>query len=1032
MVHPERPDRSAFEAALGLTLTDEQRRVVFHAPPGPAMVVAGAGAGKTAVMAARMAALVVFDEVPAEAILGLTFTRKAAAELSLRVDRYMRSLSQADFVATAGAPTVATYHSFAERLVTEFGMRIGVDPDRRVATDVELLPLAYDVVARAERLGEDGHIVTAARAVQALRQLDAELAEHVVSVERLRAQEEARLAVLEAVAKPPAQVARLRETSRLRRDIAGLVAEYRKQKEQAGLVDFGDLMRLAAQLATDSEPTGSELRMRFQSVLLDEYQDTSVAQRIMLSGIFGGGHRVLAVGDPKQAIYGFRGAAAGTMTDFPRHFPPTHSPSTFTLSCNFRSERAIVALANDSEAAQGQVHGDMEARADAGPGSVEVALLETVDDERAFVVESVLAELDRATVPDEIMVLARSNAQVADFAAALAIADVPVTSSDAVDLFAAPGVAEMVATLTIILDPGANLELVTLLSGPRWCLGPRDLLALSRRAAELAPVPQRPGGDLQAALRKAVEGTDPLDVPCLLDAVLSPGDAALSDAAVSRLGHFVSEYEALARHAAEPAAAQLARIARTTGLDVELALGLGAQARRTAFDALMAVARSCDGLAPGEFLRRVRLARDAAVSPEVEPPAAPGCVRVMTVHKAKGLEADVVLLPGMYAGSFDDSSLRGHWVTTAGALPEDLRGDVPVSGVLTAERGVDVDELQKPARRRDAAEGDRVVYVGLTRARRRLVVTSHIWTRDRVRPRMPSKHLVRLVDVSGIAPSTWCDPESTPRPEHYAQGEGESSVGFPSGDPAMRMTRRHLADFVRAVEDDDAGDGALPDAEPRVAGWRADAAALVRERDEMATHAPVVRLPDGLSVAGVQRLMASPSGFATDLRRPMPRKPSSAAALGSRFHEWYATRWGQLPLIDDAEWAADAPDESPELDALIAAFEASPWAERHPEVVEHPVVVPLGGRTVFGRIDAVFRDGDRWQVIDWKTTRGTHADELQLAFYRVAWAAERGVPVESVDAAFHYVRANRTEWLRSAPDRAELERRWSEVLTGSA
>jgi DNA helicase II / ATP-dependent DNA helicase PcrA len=163
-----------------------------------------------------------------------------------------------------------------------------------------------------------------------------------------------------------------------------------------------------------------------------------------------------------------------------------------------------------------------------------------------------------------------------------------------------------------------------------------------------------------------------------------------------------------------------------------------------------------------------------------------------------------------------------------------------------------------------------------------------------------------------------------------------------------------------------------------------------------------------------------PAELARQVRRPMPRRPVPQAARGTTFHLWLESRFGKAELIDAEELpgAADdlAADEGdPDLAELKIRFEAGEWASRWPAEVEVPFETLIGDRLVRGRIDAVFDDGPGgYDVVDWKTGRQPatdaekHAVAVQLAAYRLAWAALAGVPVADVRAAFYYVRDDAT------------------------
>jgi DNA helicase II / ATP-dependent DNA helicase PcrA len=230
---------------------------------------------------------------------------------------------------------------------------------------------------------------------------------------------------------------------------------------------------------------------------------------------------------------------------------------------------------------------------------------------------------------------------------------------------------------------------------------------------------------------------------------------------------------------------------------------------------------------------------------------------------------------------------------------------------------------------------------------------------------------------------------------------------------------------VRAA-DPDAPDPELDMiAAARVAEWDTEIERLLVEARAERGSEVVVQLPSSLSATALGRLRDDPEAFARDLARPMPRPPAPAARFGTRFHAWVEARFGQQGLFDPDELAgrADAGiDDEADLAELIKTFEAGEFATRVPVAVEAPFALVLAGQVVRGRIDAVYAEGPGHLVVDWKTNARQTADPLQLALYRLAWAELKGVPVESVRAAFYYVRTGELVVHDELPGRDEVER----------
>src|SRR4051794_36460544 len=341
----------------------DQQWAAISAPLSPAVVIAGAGSGKTTLMAARVVYLVVTGQVRPDEVLGLTFTTKAASELRHRIRNALKTAGALEDPAEAKdgqsdvlEPTVATYNAYASGLLPALGLRIGHEPDTRVITDAARCQLGARAVDRFT--GEVRHLTDhPATAIQNLLALDGAMSEHLVTPDDVRALDaDARAGFERALAEELAGKARTTYREPVekaipaidrRTELLGLVEAYRRLKRDLGLMDFSDQIELGARLASEQPDVGALERSRFRVVLLDEYQDTSVAQATMLSRLFGGGHAVTAVGDPNQAIYGWRGASVSNILNFGETFPAASgSVPSYPLTVNRRSDRRILDVAN--------------------------------------------------------------------------------------------------------------------------------------------------------------------------------------------------------------------------------------------------------------------------------------------------------------------------------------------------------------------------------------------------------------------------------------------------------------------------------------------------------------------------------------------------------------------------------------------------------------------------------------------------------------------------------------------------------------
>ncbi len=1037
--------KADLDRVLGFELSDEQWAAV-SAPLTPAVVIAGAGSGKTTSMAARVAYLVGSGLVRPDQVLGLTFTTKATAQLLASMRRSIAALpSDPDGsvgpVAGAvdgppGEPIVSTYHAFGARLLAEHGIRLGREPSAPVLTDGAREQLAYRLVCRSTLpLGQLGR--SAPKITTDLLSLDDELAELAVDPATLIEFDDEQARILRGHATLQAVGQVLLATSEQRSLLARLVGEWRQEKSAREVIDFADQIRLAGELVARFPDVAAELRDRFPVVLLDEYQDTSVSQRKLLQAAFGSGHPVLAVGDPCQAIYGWRGASVANIDAFVEHFPAGDGGTMggrLRLTQNRRSGPAILDVANRTAEPLRAAHPDVReltpGATDKGPGVVTCALFDTYDDELDWVVQEI--ERTRAGVRGrgvawrDIAVLAATGADLVRIETALRARAVPTYLVGAAALLAQPAVIELHAMLQVLVDPTANPAVVRLLAGPRWRIGPRDLAALGRRARALAGDAGR--GDqetLAAALDSAVAGTDVVDLVSLAEAVADLGDrAAYSPAAVERLDRFARELAQLRTHAADPDF--LWRVVHTTGLAVEVAQRRGHEAarQRQALHAFIDLAAGftehTDGRRSiGAFLARLADAERLDVDLGVEMSGSPDAVQLLTVHKAKGLEFGYVFVPFVANGAFPGGRGRATWLTSRCTVPWPLREDRTKDLESYPPTDHTPRSIEDKAYRAVLAglsdlEDQRLAYVAFTRAERGLAVSGHWWGPSQKKPRGPARFLetVHEACLDGVGQVAHWAPAPAEDATNPLVERAAAAVGWPSVDPDRESSLAQVAADVRRIT---AIQPMLPQlaatagpasVDERVAQWDLLAASLLAEAGERARSDRVVRLPSPTPATLLARALSDPTQVAMDVARPMPRRPAPAARLGTVFHAWVETRFGQQSLLDpdDVPAAADADIVNrAQLDRLTAAFAAGPYADRTPVAVEAPFTVLVGGRVVAGRIDAVFVDGDGFEVVDWKTGSARNADPAQLAIYRLAWSSLSGVPIERVRAAFAIV-----------------------------
>ncbi|MGY0501098.1 ATP-dependent helicase [Nocardia sp. FBN12] len=1178
--------------ALGLPPPTAEQSAVIAAPPGPTLVVAGAGAGKTETMAARVVWMVANQLVAPDEVLGLTFTRKAAQQLTSRIRTRLARLAGAPLLReidpsgalrtiVAGAePEISTYHSYAGRLLTAHGLLLPVEPSAALLTQTQLWQLAHEVVRSWDGdLDTDRTPVSVTEAVLAL---SGQLAEHLVEPEQLaEAHAELEKLVYTLPAGPrqrggPSQaLTNVVEAQRERVALLPLVRQLAEALNRRGALDFGSQMSLAAQLAVDHPEVAAAERARFKLVLLDEYQDTGHAQRVLLSALFGNaaavrqdrtrhpvrlrseapaaraheadglfavedhdspsrghgagaagavpdadmgsrddesaggsvsavadGHRdraagdtkgtgvgpterdvasversaagesvksasalaVTAVGDPMQSIYGWRGASAANLPRFAADFPaaPGVPAPVLPLLTSWRNPPEALALANlvadplrmVARAAGGATVDALRAKPQSDAGVVEFALTETIAQERDWIAERIAREWATAreneAPPPTSAVLIRRNADAAPLAEALREQGLPVEIVGLGGLLATPEVADIVATLRLIAEPGTGSAAVRILTGARWRIGVTDLAALAERARMLSIGSVSGATDaitdaagLATALREVAP--EPTEKAGLADAIADPGAAdRYSEAGFARIAALSEELAALRERSGQPLVELVADVERTIGVGVETqarrAIAGGGAGRehldafaevvagyaadsRASLSGLLAFFTAAEsvenGLEPGE----VEVARDR--------------VQVLTVHAAKGLEWEVVAVPHVSATVFPSTTALSTWLGALTELPTTLRGDraqpdaaegVPVLDLSTAgdrselEHAIADHKAALKSRRLD--EERRLFYVALTRTERVLLVSAYYWPETGTSQKGPSDFLLELKEANenpdnaayGVATiARWDDkppPDAVnpfadnPPTAHWPRDPlGNRRDPIEQGAALVRVALDRLRggpmdpddERITGVGPDDVEpEGGVDDDDPE--GWATDVDALLAEFTAAELAEQQVELPGQLPATALVELRADPTRLAARLRRPLPYPPNPMARRGTAFHAWVQSWFGteQLLGLDELPGAADSTGEmgraDQELAAMQAAFRRSPWAHRNPVDVEVPFETSIAGTVIRGRMDAVFAEpGGRWIVVDWKTgAEPGPADEpavaMQLAVYRLAWA----------------------------------------------
>ena len=1028
--------------------SDEQRPIIsIHDNPlEPAVVIAGAGSGKTETMAARVVYLVANEIARPDQILGLTFTRKAAGELNTRIRRRLRQFQQAQDkqgisrTFSSLDTAVTTYHSYAGRLLSEHAIRYGIDADVQPLGEAAVWMSANKLV----REWDDGIFATsdaASTVVKDLLGLTSMVLEHRVTVDQIRAADEDLLQQVIAMTGPTNDETRkVAKVLNQRIAMLPMMQAFLESRRQSGELSFDDQIALAADIAVNFADVGVLERAKYPIVLLDEYQDTSQSQVRLLSALFGGGHPVTAVGDPCQSIYTWRGASSGTISAFNTNFPKAEGATgrdVYELLTTYRNDESILALANEISADvrkdEGITVAALKPRKGAGKGNLSCGIFENLEGEATAIAEYFEPlwnnpERTKAgsKVPKTFAVLVRKRAQIALIQESLAKAGIPSEVLGLGGLVHVPEIADLVAMLKVINNPDAGASLMRHLTGPRINLGARDIASLGRfarsRSESLAADSRSIVKNIVAGNPQSAEADDQFigSVIDALDEIEKCDKSKFSPVGYERLTAFAADLRRLRSRASAPITDLVVDIERYLNLETEVMLRDGGTHGRRHLDRFMdeAAKFARSGGTLSAFLQWLDVASEEegglkAGAPEVDA----SVVQILTIHMAKGAEWDVVAVPGLAEGTFPsaNSSDPDNWITNERHIPFALRGDAEILPVFSwnaattnAQAKKAIDAFAQQCVDFKMREEIRLGYVAMTRARTHLFCSTSFW-RDGAKPVAPSALFEKVQEVASAVGTVLAVPSAPDSADRNPARDIEVTAEWPRDPLGNRR-----ADFNRTVALVESAppinlEGKAPD---ELRDYVEDARAIITEFNEYKAGALDVALPPRLSTSTLIALHEDRAELARTIRRPMPRAMDEFSHRGTAFHLWIEGHFNAKTLFDDEDFDTLTPlADDQKLEDLKAKWLASDWAKLQPYAVEVPFETVIAGILVRGRIDAVYKTDNGFEVIDWKTGSKELGESaaVQLAVYRLAWAKLQGVAVESVSAAFHYVPIDKTD-----------------------
>lgn len=978
-----------------MTLDAHQRAVVDRVRAtghGPVLVLAGPGTGKTTTLVEAIAARVDAGTAP-DRILTLTFSRRAAGELRHRVGQRLQR--------TVSAPLAWTFHGFGLSLVAEQLAPDDLGRELRLVSGPEQEVVVRELLAHDREVGR----------VAWPPQLDAALRTRGFTEQVRTFMSSAR-----SMGLSPDQIAR--QASDLAGDradwkaMATFMVEYLDVMDSRGLLDYSELVNRAVAYAESPEGR-ARLRGRYELVVVDEYQDTDPAQERLLQAIAGDGRDLLVVGDPDQSIYAFRGAEVRGITEFAHRFsrhPAGDEPADIlTLQTSRRCAPEIVKSSREVAALLGvagslpvsvlRSHRDLHVPDDQPSGGVEVRCYPTAEREASAIAELLRREhLHRGTPWAQMAVLVRSGiTSIPGLQRALSVAGVPVeVAVDEIPLRDHPNVSPMLSVLEYVVRPQSLTpdRVHELLLSPLIGATAHDVRRLGRalRAAARSGGVADPAPAAELVRLAALEPArcEPLDETTAAPALRL---ASLLSQAVDARERGESAHELLwAMWHRSAWSSQLTRATESGG-------PAAAAAHRTldAVVALFALAsRSRDQGARSDiatFIAEVA-AQEIPADPWADAGIRANGVRVMTAHRSKGLEWDVVVVASVQADEWPDLRRRGS------VLDADLLG---------------VDGLRLPQTVADLRrEERRLFYVAVTRARRRVVCTAIEAPSDEGRRPSP------FLDDLGVDIVRDSEPVSHPLTLPGLVSDLRHVASDPDESPALREAAAARLAHLAGQQID--GRPLVPVADPdRWWGLPAlsEPAELAQDTGHPASH--TLHL-SGSQVESLQRC---------SLQWYLSRRVKAEASRGTA-----AGFGGLLHALADAVASGEL---SPDVDALVqaidevwgqlpypAAWEASQDHAQAVAAIERFLVwhTQARGRDVVGtevpfeaqftiddtvvqlsgRVDRLERNVDgRYVVVDFKTSASARtvkevATDLQLATYRRLAAETYEVPTTEVSA----------------------------------
>jgi DNA helicase II / ATP-dependent DNA helicase PcrA len=892
-----------FKVIKDFELAPEKIQAIENAPlDSPSLVVAGAGSGKTELLAVRVLWLVANGFARPEQILGLTFTKKAATELSKRIFEALIRLRESsywpeDLEFEFVAPTISTYNAFSNQIFRENSLALGYESESTLLSEASAFQLAREVCVRygSSVSGSLSDLeLNLDNLVQKVLELSQAMSDNGASAESIRELVEQTANQIGSLPKKAGQKVESRfgyiqdmvEALKPTPLIAELAELFQSEKKKRSLVDYSDQVALAFRAVTEIDQAATQIRENYTQVLLDEYQDTSVLQTKLLSTLFSNAS-VFAVGDPNQSIYGWRGASSSNLDQFALDFG---SAKHFFLQTSWRNPTSVLALANKiseplgtsasyerrQETSERVLPVKLVAKQDAILGTTDFVFAQDIEREA----EQVASWLKPAAASGKsCAVLMRKRSSMALFVEKLQQQGIEVEVVGLGGLLELPEIVDLVSALKVVQRADAGSELIRLLTGARWRIGIKDIDRLFVIAKKLS------GPRQEGVFREEITIVE------ALDAVLNEKLELLnqfSEASLARLQEAARLFQNLRAATALPLTDFVRVCCEELWLDIELRANPKLQnpmAQLQSFYEIVAGfgAGSAASLL-GQFLNWLDYAtkKERFEIPKVTPGA--GVVQVLTVHAAKGLEWDYVAIPNLVEDDFPSKPRSTSGWLSGAELPFPLRGDassLPVFSLEGCQTQADAkaaaEKFKSDNKEHQLREEFRLIYVAITRAKQALLCSGSYWKPANSGSRKPSRFFTELAAGLFDFPEQESDEnplDLTPRAQAW---------------PLEPIGDSHRSSVVQAAASvEKAGQKLLEISEADLAGslLHEEIDILLREQDDRIRALSEVALPVRIPASRFKDFVADTTAQAANYLRPVPSEPYRATKTGTAFHTW--------------------------------------------------------------------------------------------------------------------------------------------------